>query len=240
MLHMSKHISAFCTRALPCGRGWFAVSCDMQQRGAWQWQNLSVYGWMCTWWWWWWWGGGRDSPSHCMAPGECRLRDPERGGDEGARTPWERRSVRACVSQRERVQSPCLLLFLHPAPSALHGLVLVSTRERPLPHITVKPLHSWCNFYTSITGLPSFQKLYSANWCGMMCVCSDALITKRSQWWRWGDFHLVLSFSADWLNTYWPRTSSFRWTRMYPLLLRLYYDVPAWDVYSADMCNQLI
>ncbi len=117
---MFKHISAFCTRTLACRRGWLTVSCDMQQRGAQEWENLrlSVYvG-----------GGNRESPFHSIAPSKCRLRDPERGGVDGARTPWERWAV--CVWVRESLcsvrassSSSSIHPSLHPALSALHCLV---------------------------------------------------------------------------------------------------------------------
>lgn len=155
---MLKHISAFCTRTLPCGRGWFTVSCDMQQRGAWEWENLrlSVYGWVCMRW-----GEGAwESPFHCIAPSKCRLREIQK--EEGSRELGHHGRERSvCVSQRELVQSPCLLLYpsLHPAPSALPGLV--STREGPLPPYHCKAPSLVMQFLHQHHRPPSFQTLYS-------------------------------------------------------------------------------
>lgn len=120
-----NHISASYTRTLPCGGGWFTVSCDVHQCGAWKWENLR----MCMPL-----GEGMENPHSTVSPSKCRHRNPVRGGVDGARAPWERCWVCACESE-----SLCSAHVSSSSPSficpATHSMLpsLVSTREGPLP-----------------------------------------------------------------------------------------------------------
>lgn len=162
MLHMSKYISAFGTRTLPCSGGWFTVICDMQQRGAWEWENLRLSVYVVG-------GGHWESPFHCIAPSKCRLRAPERGGVErqwgnhGRDGVWGvGESERACAVPMPPPPPP-----IPPSPSILLSLCIAWSsqhqRRTPPPCITVKALHSWCNFYKKHHRPSSFQTLSLSN-----------------------------------------------------------------------------
>ncbi len=71
-----------------------AVTCSNVEH-----KSERIWGWVCMWWLG---GGSRESPFHCIAPSKCGLRDPERGGVDEARTPWEEWSVCVCMCESER------------------------------------------------------------------------------------------------------------------------------------------
>lgn len=82
-----NHISAFYTRTLPSGGGWFTVSCDVHQCGAWKWENLRLCMRL---------GEGMENPHSAVYLPASAVR----GGVVGARAPWERCWVCVRVSQR--------------------------------------------------------------------------------------------------------------------------------------------